>query len=120
MRCTGSPAMVTARVRAQSVVPATFVAEVAQQPPAARRPAGAGVERQHEGLRVDPGAPERFGQLSRLGQRMTAASGVADLAGQVASRVEMDGAGDVPREVIVAWAAIDEEHPHPAPHGCNS
>ena len=86
-----------------------IVAEVAQQPPAARRPAGAVVEREHERVVADPDAPEGLGQLAGLGQRVAATSRVADLAGQVVLGIEVDGAGDVPGQVVVPRTAVDEE-----------
>ena len=68
------------------------VAEVAQEPPEPRRPAGAVVVADDERVRPDPG---RGGPgCERVGARERVAP-AADVAGEVALRIRVRGAGDV-------------------------
>ena len=94
------------------------VAQVAQEPPAARGPAAPLVEGEHERLRADPGSGEDGAERVRVGKRMAAAHGrIGRRGGEHRLRVEMDGAGDVPRLVGVARPAVQEAHAHSAPRG---
>ena len=88
-----------------------IVAEVAQEPPEPRCPAGVGVVADNERVRADPGpgSPRR----ERVGARERV-SPAADVAGEVALRIRVRGAGDMAGEICVPRAAVDESGLHRA------
>ena len=102
-------------VRAEVERAAGIVAEVPQQPPAARRPARSLVVGKDERRAVDPRRPEGGGERVRVGERVSASDcRVVGRRGEVALGVEMHRAGYVPRFVGGERAAVDE-HGHSAP-----
>ena len=111
-----------ADVRAHVERAGGVVADVAQQPPAARRPARAVVEREHERARADPrGAEDALAACAASGSGWrppSAASG--PIVERSVSVSRWTAPGRCPASYASPRAHVDEDDAHSAPRGVTS